>query len=67
MTLLLGYLNMKVYFSKEYLIFHCKEGEFFKADQIFIYDILWLIKILVYLMWEFDVFAKWKQHTHGKK
>lgn len=44
MTLLLGYLNMKVYFSKEYLIFHCKEGEFFKADQIFIYDILWLIK-----------------------
>lgn len=67
MTLLLGYLNMKVYFSKEYLIFHCKEGEFFKADQIFIYDILWLIKILLYLMWEFDVFAKWKQHTHGKK
>lgn len=49
---------MKVDFSKEYLIFHCKEGEFFKADQIFIYDILWLIKILVYLMWEFDVFAK---------
>lgn len=67
MTLLLGCLNMKVDFSKEYLIFHCKEGEFFKADQIFIYDILWLIKILVYLMWEFDVFAKWKQHTHGKK
>lgn len=67
MTLLLGYLNMKVYFSKEYLIFHCKEGEFFKADQIFIYDILWLINILLYLMWEFDVFAKWKQHTHGKK
>lgn len=24
-------------------------------------------KILVYLKWEFDVFAKWKQHTHGKK
>lgn len=38
------FLNIKVDFSKEYLIFHCEEGEFFKADQIFIYDILWLIK-----------------------
>lgn len=54
------------FFQRVFDISLWRRGVFQGRSNIYLWHFM-ADKILVYLKWEFDVFAKWKQHTHGKK